>query len=619
MCGICGNCSTNRVTRLSEQTVREMAQKISHRGPDGDGFYTDDNVVLGHRRLSIIDLEGGDQPIFNEDGTIAVVFNGEIYNYKEIRDKLRRRGHQLTTDSDTEVLVHLYEDMGPDLVDELNGMFAFAIWDSNTRTLLAARDRMGEKPFYYQLGGDGALTFASELKALLHPLSQMPNISSAALCDYLAYGYVPAPGTIFEGISKLPPAHRLVWKDGRTSIERYWSPQDSHVDTSISEQDALIELESLLQDSVRLRLRSDVPVGAFLSGGIDSSLVVGVASQLLETPLQTYVIAFDEDRFDESRYAAEVARVFGTDHHEITVRDLSLDILPQLVAQFDEPFADPSSLPTYYVTRAAAESLKVCLSGDGADELFGGYTRYFTGRPEQVARVLPAAVRKTLFGGLAANLPGSVPGVGFLSRIATDGADHYQRKVGIFSAEERHTLMRSEMFDMPHATENIFSSYFEQDDYDDVLARLRADQETYLPDDILVKVDRNSMFHSLEVRVPFIDHRIVDFANKLPMHLKTHNNIGKYVLRKLLGRMLPSELIDRPKHGFSVPINRWFREEYATPLQEQILSGDSKILDFLNRDMVQQLYDTHKSGRRDRAHQLWALLWLEQWFREVAS
>ncbi len=619
MCGICGSCSTNRGTRLSEQAVRDMAQKISHRGPDGDGFFTDDNVVLGHRRLSIIDLEGGDQPIFNEDGTIAVVFNGEIYNFKEVREQLLQRGHTLKTESDTEVLVHLYEDMGPDLVDELNGMFAFAIWDANTKTLFAARDRMGEKPFYYQLGEDGSLNFASELKALVHPLSQNPAISNTALDAYLTYGYVPAPQTIFEGIAKLPPAHRLIWKDGRTRIDRYWCPQDSQADASISEQDAIAELETLFEDSVRLRLRSDVPVGAFLSGGIDSSLVVGVASRLLDKPLQTYVIAFDEDRFDESKYAAEVAGVFGTDHHEITVRDLSLDILPQLVAQFDEPFADPSSLPTYYVTRAAAESLKVCLSGDGADELFGGYTRYFTGRLERMARVVPGPIRKAVFGSLAATLPGSTPGVGFLSRMATDGADHYQRKVGLFSDDERQALFRNEMLDTLPTTENIFSSYFQHANYDDVLARLRADQETYLPEDILVKVDRNSMFHSLEVRVPFIDHRLVDFANKLPMHLKTHNNAGKYVLRKLLGQMLPNELIDRPKHGFSVPINRWFREDYATPLRDQILSSDSRILDYLNRDMVRQLYDTHKNGRRDRAHQLWALLWLERWLREFAA
>jgi len=619
MCGICGSCSTDKGTRLSEQTVREMADSIAHRGPDGDGFFVDDNVVLGHRRLSIIDLHTGDQPMSSSDGSIIVVFNGEIYNYKEIRAQLIERGHVFQTQSDTEVLIHLYKEKGTDLVDDLNGMFAFAIWDPARKIFFAARDRMGEKPFYYQPAADGSIHFSSELKALLKPKGRTPELSTSALQDYLSYGYVPAPATIFSGIFKLAAAHRLIWNNGNITVERYWSPDASQVDTSMSEPDALAELTSLLEDSVRLRLRSDVPVGAFLSGGIDSSLIVGLASKLLDSPLQTFVIGFDEERFDESKHAAKVANIFGTDHHEITVSDMSLDILPQLVRQFDEPFADPSSLPTYYVTRAAGDALKVCLSGDGADELFGGYTRYFSSRFETAMRNVPLSIRRPLLGGLANTLPMSIPGVGFLERLSKDGADHYQQKVGLFGATERRAMIRPEQFASANEESTRWRRYFTDVRYSDQEARLRTDQETYLPEDILVKVDRNAMLNSLEVRVPFIDHRLVDFANTVPMHHKNRNGQGKYLLRQLLGELLPENLINRPKQGFSVPISDWFRTDYSAQLKEQLLAPDARIRAYLQNDYVQKLYETHQSGRRDRSHQLWALLWLEIWLAEYCA
>jgi len=619
MCGICGSCSTDQGTRLSEQAVRKMADSLAHRGPDGDGFFVDNNVVLGHRRLSIIDLKTGDQPMFSQNGSTALIFNGEIYNYKEIRAQLLERGHTLVTESDTEVLIHLYKEKGPDMVDELNGMFAFAIWDSARKILFAARDRMGEKPFFYQVESDGTLNFASELKALLKPLARKPDISIPALNDYLSYGYVPAPATIFSGIFKLPAAHRLIWKNGNTTVERYWSPTDSQEDSTITEADALPQLADLLEDSIRLRLRSDVPVGAFLSGGVDSSLIVGIASQILDAPLQTFVVGFEDDKFDESKYAARVGEIFGTDHQKLMVHDMSLSILPQLVSQFDEPFADPSSLPTYYVTRAAGQRLKVCLSGDGADELFGGYTRYFSSSLESAARFLPESIRRQVFGGLARTLPNSTPGVGMLDRLSRNGADHYQQKVGLFGIDERRKLFKPDAFHQNLASGNILTEFFEDGRYSDQLARLRADQETYLPEDILVKVDRNAMLHSLEIRVPFIDHRIVDFANQLPMSLKAGSGVGKYLLKKLLGQMLPADLINRPKHGFSVPIGAWFRNDYAVQLEEQILSPSSKIGEYLDQAFVRQLFDTHQKGHRDRAHQLWALLWLEVWLTEFMS
>lgn len=590
-----------------------MTSTLAHRGPDGTGGYVNGRVGLGHRRLSIIDLSTGDQPIYNEDRSIVIVFNGEIYNYKELRRALVDRGHRFSTKSDTEVIVHLYEDHGDDCVDHLNGMFAFAIWDSKRQRLLAVRDRLGEKPLYYA-HHRGKLQFASELKSIVTDRSIPRDIDPEALNEYLAYGYVPAPRTIFRSVQKLPAGHRLVWENGKLSTNRYWTAQFP-TDSTRTEQDWTDELRGLLEDSIRLRLRSDVPVGAFLSGGLDSNGIVAVASRLLDRPLQTFSVGFGERGHDELALARLTADRYQTDHHEIIVKDTDTSILGELVAHFDEPFADPSMLPTYYIAREARRFVKVCLSGDAGDEVFGGYKHYR--RMLRYAKVdaVPAFVRRAVFGTVASLLPNHVRGKGLLNRLAASSADRYQREVGIFDSDERRLLLQPEIADRVTRGAELFEPYFSANGLDPLSTCQLVDQNTYLPEDICVKVDRAAMKNSLEVRIPYLDHRIVELVNAMPPQLKVRGKTQKYVLRQLLTGVVPDEVLAGPKRGFGIPIKHWFRGRLKSVARDLLLSPSSRCHRYVNPAFVQRLLDAHDRGRRDLSERIWTLLVLEEWCR----
>ena len=613
MCGICG------VLSLADgppdlTLVRQMAGTLAHRGPDGDGFYADSAVALGHRRLSIIDLATGDQPIFNEDRSIAIVFNGEIYNYRELREDLVRKGHRFRTAGDTEVIVHLYEERGIECVRDLNGMFAFAIWDAPRHQLFLARDPVGEKPLYYTKAG-GTFLFASELKALLRSSDVSREIEPAALDDYLAYGYVPAPRTIYSSVFKLPSAHRLLVSGSRMEVSRYWHPwPDRRLD--VSEAEASREMARLLTDAVRLRLRSDVPVGAFLSGGIDSSLIVALAAQQ-NAELRTFSVRIKELGFDESPYARLVAQRFRTDHHEIEVDVPQLDELPMLARQFDEPFADPSAVPTYYVTQAASRHVKVCLSGDGGDELFGGYSQYRRGWFERGLDLLPRPV--SALGTIGRALPQSLPGVGFLTRMSVAGAERHQAMIGLYSSHERRALLLPRYRPAVDGHAWLLVEAHARADLGEVERRMLADQLSYLPEDILVKVDRDSMKNSLEVRVPFLDPRLVHFVNALPLHLKVDGTSQKRLLRRLLVEIGLPELVSRPKQGFGIPLKSWLRGRLGTDVERLLLADDARVSCLLDMNEVRRTLTESRKRGRDLTERVWALFWLEHWLRSLDS
>jgi asparagine synthase (glutamine-hydrolysing) len=609
MCGICGVLSLEQA-EPDVTLSRRMAGTLAHRGPDGEGFYSDAAIALGHRRLSIIDLTTGDQPIFNEDRSVAIIFNGEIYNYRELRDDLLRKGHEFRTTGDTEVIVHLYEERGIECVRDLNGMFAFALWDSRRQRLLLARDPLGEKPLYYATVG-GQFLFASEMKALLRSDSVPREIEPSALDDYLAYGYVPAPRTIYAAVRKLPSGHRLVVEGGRVEVSRYWHPWSGNR-LDLDEPEAARELMDLLGDAVRLRLRSDVPVGAFLSGGIDSSLIVALAAR--EHPgLRTFSVRINELGFDESPYARLVAERFRTDHQQIDVDVPHLDELPMLARHFDEPFADASAIPTYYVTQAASRHLKVCLSGDGGDELFGGYSQYRRGWLERGLELLPSAA----LGSVARALPERLPGVGLLTRMSVDGAERHLAMVGLFSPEQRRALLRPRYRAAVDDRVWLLADAHARPDIGEVERRMLADQLSYLPEDILVKVDRTAMRNSLEVRVPFLDPRLVHFANALPLHLKIDGTRQKRLLRRLLVEVGLPELADRSKKGFGLPLKSWLRGRLNGEIERVLLGDDARVSALLEMDVVRRLVAESRQPGRDLTERAWALLWLEHWLRST--
>lgn len=615
MCGLVGICYTDTDRTVSEPDIRRMSDSIRHRGPDGEGIFTDNNIGLGHRRLSIIDLTNGHQPMLNRARSLAIVFNGEIYNYKELRDELRSVGYKFETESDTEVIIHLYDRFGESCVEHLNGMFAFAIWDASKRQVFAARDRMGEKPFYFLSKQNGDLVFASELKSIrvLDP-NLVSDIDSSAVDDFLSYGYVPSPKTIYKNVRKLSAAHTLTWKDGSIFVRRYWTPHNCERAPTNNRQDTVDELEALIYDSIRLRLRSDVPVGAFLSGGIDSSLIVAIAAEISDQPLNTFSVGFSESEFDESIFAKVVADQFSTHHHRIHVENIGLDIFPDLVRQFDEPFADPSAIPTYYVTRSAADQLKVCLSGDAGDELFCGYSQYRREPFERPLDFLPDPIRRSAFGGLARLLPDDFRGKGRLQRIAASGAVRHQRMVGVFDSDERLRLLSNDKSQVDlDATQ--FAPFFDNS-RNEIDSRVRCDQSNYLCDDILVKVDRDSMLNSLEVRVPLLDHRIVEFANSVSLGTHIEGGVQKSLLKQLLKSRVAPEILTRKKQGFSMPIRDWIRGDYKDFCGDLLLAQGNRIHDFIDKKGIQDFYDAHMKARRDLSDRIWTLMCFEQWCRE---
>jgi len=620
MCGIAGFIESpsapNPLTAdRARGLVGRMCDAIRHRGPDDEGVMVGDGVALGMRRLSIIDLSTGHQPIHNEDRTVWIVFNGEIYNYRDLRPELERAGHRFYTATDTETIVHAYEEWGAAAIGRLRGMFALAIWDTRRRTLLLARDRIGIKPLHYAMAG-GRLYFGSEIKSILCAPDVPREIDADALNHYLSFLYTPPEGSILKAVHKLPPGHTLTWTDGAIRIERYWELPAEESFTG-SETEAIEQLRDVLTDAVRSHLMSDVPLGAFLSGGIDSSTVVALMAQTSGRRVKTFSIGFDVPAFDELEHARRVARHFDTEHHEFVVKPDATAILDRLIAHFDEPFADASAIPTWYVSELARRHVTVVLSGDGGDELFGGYDRYLP-HPRVAAfdKYSPAALRHVA-SAAAASLPHGARGKNFLRHVGRDARGRYIDAIRFFGADEKSSLLTPDVrrrLTQPDP-ERLLAAHFER--YADLpwpTQMMRFDAETYLPEDVLTKVDRMSMAHSIESRVPLLDNEVIAFAASLPASLKIKNGRRKHVLKEVAARLLPPELIDRPKQGFGVPLAAWFRGNLRELFVDTLLSPSAVSRTFFQPAFVKRLVDEHLSAKRDHSLRLWQLVVFERWY-----
>jgi asparagine synthase (glutamine-hydrolysing) len=635
MCGITGAVWSAATAALAPGVLERMTEVLRHRGPDDAGSYRSDfeqrpaygarpGVALGHRRLSIIDVAGGHQPLANEDGSVWIVFNGEIYNHRQLRQRLEGAGHRFRTRSDTETIVHLYEDEGLGFLEHLNGMFALAIWDGNRRRLVLARDRLGEKPLYYRHEPE-RLLFASELKSLLEVPGVERQVDPQAVDDYFTYQYVPHPRTIYRGFSKLPPAHYGVYADGRWTTHRYWNPDFDH-EINRPMADYAAELRELLTSAVRLRLESDVPLGAFLSGGVDSSLVVGLMQRLSAAPIKTFSIGFPQKEFDETPYAREVAARLGTEHHEFQVEPHCTDVLEKLVWHYDEPFADSSAIPTYYVSKLTRQHVTVALSGDGGDELFAGYLRYQAVRLAAWFDYLPRWIRGLGSKGLAAGLSGGRPQRSLLRRAGRLAeALHYRPErrylewVLLFSEARRADLYSDEFLArLPDADPYAFLAQAQARSRhrDPVTSASITDLLTYLPCDLMTKVDIASMANSLECRAPFLDHRVVELACRMPIGTKLRGGRAKRVLCEAFPELLPPQVARRPKMGFGVPLASWFRGELKDYSRQVLLDPRAGQRGYFRPGVVERMWNEHQTGAFDHGQRLWALLFFELWHRQ---
>ncbi|HEV8587437.1 MAG TPA: asparagine synthase (glutamine-hydrolyzing) [Pyrinomonadaceae bacterium] len=621
MCGIAGIVRADGAP-VDRDLLQRMNEAIRHRGPDEDGFYFNDGVGLAMRRLAIIDLKSGQQPIHNHDRTKWLIFNGEIYNYREVRAQLEKLGHQFYTDSDTEVVVAAYDEYGTECPKHLRGMFAFAIWDERDKSLFLARDRVGKKPLLYaQLPGQ--LVFGSEFSALvLHPdISR--DVDFEAIHHYLSFICVPAPLTAYRAIRKLEPGHWLLWRNGEIKIERYWQ-LDFSKKTSITETEAGERLIDLLRESVRIRLMSEVPLGAFLSGGIDSSAVVALMAQESSERVKTFSIGFEEQDFSELHHARRVAEHVGADHHEFIVRPDAMEILPTLVEHYGEPFADSSAIPSYYVSRETRQYVTVALNGDGGDECFAGYERYAAMSLAQTYSALPAVVRKGLIGNVTGALPtpkSRANPVGkakrFIAAASLSPIERYLRWISSFDEEAKQNLY-TEDFRAETAsfrTAGFIEPWFAKANGAGIVdAALLTDTMTYLPNDLLVKMDIASMTVSLEARSPFLDHHLMEFAASLPEKMKLRRLTTKHLLKKVLKEIVPGENLTRRKMGFGVPIGYWFRSSMQTFLRETLLSEKALRRGLFKPERVRAIVDEHVDHKADHSHRLWSLLMLELWF-----
>jgi asparagine synthase (glutamine-hydrolysing) len=609
MCGIAGIVSLGGPPVASGE-LRRMCAAMSHRGPDDEGFYVSENAGLGMRRLSIIDLATGRQPVGNEDGTVWAVFNGEIYNFQDLRRDLEGRGHSFYTSTDTEVIVHLYEERGRDCVDALRGMFAFAVWDERDRSLLLARDRVGIKPLYYWEGG-GRLAFASELKALLQLPEVERAISWTALGHLLAFLTTPQAESIVQGVRKLEPGTVLSASPCGVRTSRYWdlawAPEHGR-----SEGEIVEELRERLEESVRLHMVSDVPLGAFLSGGIDSSAVVAAMARLSARPVKTFSIGFADQDFDELDHARFVAGAFGTEHHELILQPDVLSIIDDLAWHLDEPFGDSSAIPTYMVSKLAAEHVTVVLSGDGGDELFAGYDRYRVEARERRWEQLPGALRRTL-GALARHAPESMKGRNLLRHMALDGHARYLHASTTFELEEQRELLSPDAFALVSARSPWHESagHLAGDGRHWLSSLQHLDLKAYLPLDILTKVDRMSMAHSIEARVPLLDHKLIEFAATIPPELLLKEGTGKYIFKRALRGSVPAATLERPKKGFGIPLGRWFRGRLGDFARELLTSERARRRGLFNPASVEALLKRER--RSDLDLQLWTLISFELW------
>lgn len=626
MCGICGIIDYNRSADINEMMLRRMCEELKHRGPDDEGVFLNrdtPSIGLGHRRLSIIDLsEAGHQPMCNEDGTLWAVLNGEIYNFQELREVLEKKGHRFKSHTDTETLIHLYENYGEDCVKYLRGMFAFAIWDERKKILFLARDRVGKKPllYYYK---DNRFCFASEFTSILASNLIDKEINFQAIDHYLSFGYIPSPLTIYKHVFKLPAAHSLLLKDNQLSLEKYWE-LDYSPKINISEQEASEEILRLLKEAVKIRLYSDVPLGAFLSGGIDSSTVVALMSELSRNKVKTFSIGFAEKDYSELKFAKNIAARFNTEHHEFMVKPKALKILPLLIERYGEPYADSSCIPSYYVSQQTRQYVTVALNGDGGDESFAGYERYQAMLIADIYYNLPNIAKKTLRI-LTERLPDSTNPKNSLRRVKRffDGAAlpverRYLRWVGIFDDTLKQALYSEAFQDKTQGEDSIqwIASYMDSNPTSHIIDRLlNTDVHTYLPYDLLVKMDIASMANSLEARSPFLDQKLMEFAARLPAHYKMRRLVKKYILKKAVKDLIPQENIYRRKMGFGIPVGEWFRNELKGFLQETLVSQISLGRGYFKPEVVKYMVNAHIAGQKDYTYRLWALLMLELWHK----
>ena len=628
MCGITGIFDTRGRREIDRAVLTRMNESQYHRGPVEGGVHIEAGVGLGHRRLSIIDLSTGQQPLYNEDQSVCVIFNGEIYNFQELVPELQALGHVFHTRSDTEVIVHAWESWGEKCVERFRGMFAFVLWDRNQETLFLARDRMGVKPMYYALLPDGTLLFGSELKSILAHGGLAREIDPLAVEEYFALGYVAEPRTIFKQARKLPPAHTLLVRRGQPLPEprEYWDVRFT-LNNPISTEDACLELNEKLKESIRLRMISEVPLGAFLSGGVDSSAVVALMAGLSNEPVNTCSIAFDDPAFNEAEFAKTVADRYKTNHHVETVASDDFDLIDMLARLYDEPYADSSAIPTYRVCQLARKHVTVALSGDGGDETFGGYRRYRLHLMEERMRsALPGAIRQPLF-----RLLGRVyPKADWAPRMfrakttfegmARDSVEAYFHSVSILREPMRAQLFSSKFKSeiAGYNAQEVFNYHAGRSGTEDPLALIQyLDLKTYLVGDINTKVDRASMAHSLEVREPLMDHEIIEWLATLPSSLKVRGQEGKYLLKKAMGPLLPDDILYRPKMGFAVPLARWFRGPLKERVRQAVLGSRLAETGWFNREYLQHLVDAHQSGARDYSAPLWTLLMFEAFLRNV--
>jgi asparagine synthase (glutamine-hydrolysing) len=630
MCGITGIFDTRASRDISRAVLQRMNDSQRHRGPDEGSLHIEPGVGLGHRRLSIIDIATGQQPLFNEDGSVVVIFNGEIYNYQQLIPALQALGHVFHTKSDTEVIVHAWEAWGADCVKRFRGMFAFALWDRNQQTLFMARDRLGVKPLYYALLDDGTFLFGSELKSLLAHGGLRRDMDPLAVEEYFALGYVAEPRTILKQAHKLPPAHTLTVRRGQAVGEplAYWDVRFSG-DNPISQADAQGELLQRLKESVRLRMIAEVPLGAFLSGGVDSSAVVATMAGLSEEPVNTCSIAFDDAAFDESVFAQKVANRYHTRHRVETVMSDDFDLIDTLARLYDEPYADSSAIPTYRVCQLARKHVTVALSGDGADESFGGYRRYRLHLMEERMRAtLPLRLRRPMFGLLGKLYPKAdwAPRM-FRAKTTFEGLARTSVEAYFQSVSILRDPMRDALFSPRFKTElagynaqAVFARHARQADTDDPLALIQyLDLKTYLVGDINTKVDRASMAHSLEVREPLMDHELVEWLATLPSSLKIRGQEGKYLFKKAMEPQLPQDVLYRPKMGFAVPLARWFRGPLRQRVRDAVLGERLAATGWFNTGYLQHLVESHQSGVRDYSASLWTLLMFEAFLRQVVD
>lgn len=622
MCGITGFISTDRNAPDGPRAdlLDRMCASIVYRGPDEQGTLVRGRAALGMRRLSIIDIKSGQQPMFAAEGDLAIVYNGEIYNFQQVREELIKLGHSFKTNSDTEVIIHAYEQFGEACLKKLRGMFAFAIWDRRDESLFIARDRVGKKPLFYSLLDNGEFVFGSELKTLLVHGGLKREVELAALDAYLSFGYVPEEFCILKGVRKLLPGHFLRFENGKVETKKYWDFDLTRPIEDRSENDWKEELREKITEAVKIRLISEVPLGAFLSGGVDSSTIVGTMARLSDRPVKTFSIGFREDSFDELKYARVAAKHFDTKHHEFIVTPDLFDVIGDMVWHFDEPFADQSSLPTYMLSKMAREHVTVVLSGDGGDELFAGYERYVIDQTRDKFASVPPVIRGGLMRRVSAALPHGARGKNFLHNVSLDSIDRYIDSVSAFNGPRKAMLYSRDLLwslnGNAFAGETVFSTHGNVSGMPDALARLLyLDSKTYLPGDILTKVDRMTMANSLEARVPLLDHELIELVASMPSSLKMKGTETKYILKKAMEGIVPSEILYREKQGFGVPIGQWINDQLRDRINDDLANGRATGRGYFNAAYIGTLLKEHATGRRDHSNLLWNLWMLELWFR----